>query len=71
MDRNQPITNYKLDLLNPLKKHVFSEWSVRVNDACQGWGSLNFIRYYSLSRDEKTTRSNRMSFRLPYPWHAS
>ena len=31
MDRNQPITRYKRDLLNPLKKAMFLERSVIVS----------------------------------------
>ena len=32
MDRNQPITTYRRNLLNPIKKAVFPERSIRVND---------------------------------------
>ena len=32
MHRNQPITTYRRNHLNPIKKAVFPEGSVRVND---------------------------------------
>ena len=45
MDRNQPITTYRCDLLNPPRKPMFPERSVRVSDRSENL-NVRVIRFW-------------------------
>ena len=45
MDRNQPITTYRCDLLNPPRKLMFPERSIRVRDSGKNL-NVRVIRFW-------------------------